>query len=219
MMLKDMRAEVFRRLVEVAEAPVYFTPEEVDASINLGYAELSDESEWNEAFLELDLLEERPYYDLRTIVGESFLSIRPIFDNQTNRWLIPSSVREFDARDRRWERATGEPQRVIFQGLWWLGLFPRIQGDVGTLKVYHTALPTPLADEDDEPGFPDLFHYSCVDFAVADLFAQDGETQFCLLAWAQYIAGEQKLRAWVQDRAAAAMMRGFGGPVYSGYRA
>lgn len=206
-----MRADVFRRLHEAASAPVFWTVEDVDTAIDEGYAELSDATEWNEQYLEIDLLTNRPYYDLQTIIGKTFLSLRPAFDEATNRWLIPSHVRHLDARDRRWERVTGGPQRLLLHGLRWLGLFPRTQTETGVIKLYHTALPPALEDED-EPGFPENFHLGCVEFALADLWAQDAETKRALAAWDAYLTTEAALMAWVEGRASGPMLHGFAGP-------
>jgi hypothetical protein len=206
-----MKAEVSRRLAE-ATGRTFWSDEDIATAINLGYAELSDASEWFEQYLEIDLLEDRPYYDLRFLIGDTFLALKPGFDEQTNRWLIPSTVRQFDAHDRRWERVTGEPQRIFLRGLWWMGFFPRIQTEVGTIKAYYTALPPPLSDDTDEPGFPDTFHYGCVDFALTDLFAQDAETAWAIQAWGNYLATEGALTQWVEDRAADPMARGFDSP-------
>jgi len=206
-----MKAETFRRLREVASAPVFWTEDDVETALNAGYAELSDETEWFEQYLEIDLLTNRPYYDLFTIIGDSFLAIRPGFDEQTSRWLTPSSVKGLDARDTRWERVTGEPQRVVVRGLRWLGLYPRVQTEVGTFKQYYTALPDPLVEDDDEPGFPETFHLGCVEFALTDLWAQDAETPHALEAWGRYLVLEAGLTAWVDGRASGPMAHGFSG--------
>jgi hypothetical protein len=207
----ELKQDVARRLAEV-NGRVFWSNQDIGDAVNLGYAEMSDACEWKEAYLEVDLLNDRPYYDLFRLIGDSFLGIRPIFDEQTNRWLIPSSARQLDTNDRRWERVTGEPQRCFLRGLRWLGLYPRIQSDVGLVKVYYTALPDPLVNDDDEPGFPEAFHGGIVDFALTDLFAQDGETAFALACWKDYLEQEARLSAWVNGRAADPLVTGLASP-------
>ncbi len=209
MTFADMQAEVSRRLAEVS-GRVFWTAVDIATAINDGYAELSDAAEWNEQYLDIPLLTDRPYYDLRTVIGDTFLAIGPAFDRQTNRWLLPTTVRQFDAHDRRWERVVGEPQRLLTRGLWWLGYWPRIQSEIGCIKQAYTALPDPLVNDFDEPGFPDAFHYGCVDFALADLWAQDGESTRAVAAWMTYLAAEAGLVAWVQGRAGDPTMEGYG---------
>ena len=205
-----MRAEVFRRLNESSTAPVYWTTDDVDQAVAAGYAELSDASEWYEDHIDISLLNDRPLYDLRTVIGDDFLVLAAAFDTQTNRWLIPSTTRQFDAHDRRWERVVGEPQRLFIHGLWWLGLWPRIMAETGTIKQYYVALPPALLEDTDEPGFPDTFHYAIVEFALTDLWAQDGEAARALASWQTYLSQEAALTEWVANRGTAASMLGYG---------
>jgi hypothetical protein len=209
MTFAQMQIETSRRLAEVS-GRVFWSDAEIATALNDGYAELSDASEWFETYVDIDLLADRPYYDARTVLGDSFLAIGPAFDRQTNRWLLPTSVRQFDAHDRRWERVVGEPQRLLVRGLWWLGYWPRLQRDVGTIKQAYTALPDPLVADSDEPGFPDTFHYGCINFALTDLWAQDSETRRALAEWTIYLAQETALTQWVRERAADATMHGYG---------
>lgn len=215
----ELRAEVKRRLAEV-RSPVFWTDQDVDDAVALGYQEMSDASEWYEQWIDLSVLWDRPYYDVRTVIGENFLSLKPDFDRATNRWLIPSTVRTLDMNDRRWERATDRPQRIFMRGLFWIGLFPRLQADdtPGQLKQYFTALPPPMVDEWDEPGFPDTFHLTIADFAMTELMAQDGEADVAIKYWNLYLAGEADLVGWVQHRAQGPAQHGFGSVGGNAYR-
>lgn len=204
----DLKAETARRLAEV-NGRVFFTDVEIDAAVELGYQEISDETEWCEANQDIALLTDQWYYDLWTILGPGFLCPRPAFNRDTNRWLIPSTVRQLDAHDRRWERVVGTPQRFFTRSLRWLGYYPRVQVDVGTIKQYFIKLPDPLGTDDAVPGFPATFHYGIVNFALTDLWAQDGETALALGEWQAYLEVEAALALWVQNRAADAMRRGF----------
>jgi hypothetical protein len=200
MTFAEMQERVSRRLGE-GSSRVFWTLADVKEAINGGYMELSDQTEWREQYLEIDLLNSRPWYDLQSIVGDNLLSLRPAFNEDTNWWLRMTTVRTLDSGDRRWERVTGQPQRMLRRGWRWLGLWPRMPGDSGTAKVYYTALPDPLVEDDDEPGFPGQFHMGCVDWAVSDLWAQDGEATFAEIAWQAYIDAEKALGAWIQHRA------------------
>lgn len=209
MTFAEMKALTARRLAEV-NGRTFWTEADLATAVNLGYAELSDQTEWNEQTLTLDLLNARPYYDLRTIIGDRFLAIRPLRNTQTNRWLTPTVPRTLDAHDRRWERVAGEPQRFVVRGLRWLGLHPRVQADSGTIDLRDVELPEPLVQDGDEPGFPSAFHMGIVDFACADLFSQDGETTWALAAWQAYLATEAALQQWVAHRASDPAVHGLG---------
>lgn len=209
MTFAQLKAETFRRLNE-SSSPVFWTEADVEDALNDGYAEISDATGWYEKSATIDVLSDRPWYDLRDIIGSTFLALGPTFNVTTNRWLTPSSVRDLDSRDRRWETNTGQAQRVMTQTLWWMGFWPRVQADTGTVSQYYTALPTPLAADADVPLFPNTFHRGLVDYALTDLWAQDGETARALQAWAAYLTMEAKLQAWVDQRASVPTRRGFG---------
>ncbi len=211
MTFAELCADTKRGLREASGSGVYFGDGDISEAVNAGYAELSDASEWHEATQVLTLLEQRPYYDLFTILGHGFLSLKPVFDEATSRWLHPSTVRGLDQHDRRWERVSGRPQRAFLRGVRWLGLWPRTNADGTTLTLHFTSLPTPLDADADEPGFPDAYHVGCVHFALADLFAQDGETRLALRAWADYLAIEAQLTAWVDGRLQRPRVRVLGG--------
>lgn len=211
----EMKAETSRRLAEVG-GRVFWSDDDIAVALNLGYAEMSDATEWFEQYVELDVLADRPYYDLWTLIGPAFLGLRPAFDEGANRWLIPSNAQILDAHDRRWERVVGSSQRVLLRGLRWLALFPRSASASGTWKQYYVALPPPLVLDTDVPGFPDTFHRGVVDFALTDLWAQDAETGFAMAAWSAYLEMEAGLTAWVEGRASGPLVRGFDSPMPAG---
>jgi hypothetical protein len=199
----ELRAKTKQLIRESGCQGVFFADEDVDTANNDGYMELSDETEWFEEYLDIDLLKNRPYYDLFNIIGPFFLSLKPAFERQSNRWLFPSTVPALDDGDRRWERSINLPQRFFMRGLRWLGLWPKTNADGdGTYptKLYYTRLPEPICDDTDEPGFPDTFHLGICYYAAATLLASDGESKLAVLMWAKYQESEQDLNAWVQKR-------------------
>ena len=75
MTFSEIRTEVFARLEESSSAPVFWKLSEVNTSINEGYRELSDASEWNESSTTLTFITTKLYYNLRTALTNSFLSL------------------------------------------------------------------------------------------------------------------------------------------------
>jgi hypothetical protein len=205
----QIKTIVFRRLRESSSSPVFWTEADVEQAINDAYMELSDEAEWNETSKTVALCAARPYYDVRTMLGPKALTVGRGFNRQTNRWLIPTVPRDLDPFDPRWERVTGEPQRVMVRGLFWFGYWPLAQSDGGEADQFFTELPDPLEADSDEPGFPESLHEALVEGALADLWSQDGEPELALKAWQTYLAYEGRLVAWLNDRLAAPQVRGF----------
>jgi hypothetical protein len=206
----ELKGEVFRRLRESSTLPVFWTEDDVEGALNEGYAEISDASEWYEIEATIDLLDSRPYYDLRTLIADPVLTVTAAFNDQTNRWLDPGTVEEFDHRDVRWERVTGEPQRVCLRGLWWLRFWPMVTDDAGTVRVKLTTIPRALVEDDDEPGFAAPLHEGLVDYALADLWAQDAETTKALASWRRYLAYEDALTRYSDGRLSVPMVSGLG---------
>lgn len=203
-------AEVFRRLAESSTTPVFYTEAQIEAALNAGLAEISDATEWNEQWQTIDLLGARPWYDARTVIGTSTLSLGAAFHEETNRWMVSGRQTDLDRGDARWERVPGPPQRVMTAGLWWFSYWPRIGSDTGTVKQYFTALPADLDEDTDEPGFPEPYHYGLVEYAVYDLKSQEGETTMALQAWQAYLLVEASLQAFVDGRLSDPIMLSYG---------
>lgn len=210
MTFAQLKTHTFSRLEESATVPVFYTEADVEAALNAGLAELSDASEWDERFQTIDLLDDRPWYDGRTVIGSHLLTLGPAFSDDTNRWLIPTAGIELDRADTRWERVPGYPQRVLTNGLWWFSYWPRMGSDLGTVKQYFTALPDDLDDDTDEPGFPEPYHYGLVEYAVYDLFAQEGESAVAMQSWAEYLRYEASLTAFMTGRLSEPILLGYG---------
>ena len=207
MTLAELRAEVFRRLNESSTSPTFWTATDIDAALNDGYAEISDAAEWYERTFTVDLLTDRLYYDLRTVWTEPILAVKKVFNVQTNRWMTPSRVADFDRRSLRWEAITGSPDSWVQRGFWWLGLWPISTADSGTVQVTASAIPPALVGDDDEPGFAQTLHLGLVKFALAELWGQDAEATKALAAWNDYLQYEAALVGYTDGRLSSPLVR------------
>lgn len=204
----SLRERTFRRLQESATSPVFWTVADVDAALDAAYVEISDETAWCERSFTVDLLKDRPAYDLRTLTPDDVLTVGPAFNYQTNRWLTPVRPMDLDIHDRRWEQVLGEPSAVIARGLWWVTYYPRSGSDGGTIEQYVSVRPEPMTADTDEPGFPEAFHLGLVEHAVSDLFGQDHESALAVAAWQAYEAYEAGLSAFIQGRSRVPLRHG-----------
>lgn len=208
----ELKTEVFRRLQESQTSPVFWSAADVLAAINEGYQEISDATEWYEQIRTIDLLRERPYYDLRKILPSSCLRLTAAYNDQTSRWLIPCTPRDLDTFYRQWELTTGgEPSHQLLRGLWWMRVWPMNAADGGTIQQHYTAIPPALTADTDVPGFPINLHYGLVEYALADLWAQDAEATLATTSWKVYLAYEAALMEFVQGRVAVPMVKGLTG--------
>jgi len=191
----EIRTEVQRRLRESSSLAVFWTEADINASIDDGYEEMSDAAEWYVRHQIVDILEQQRYYDMRTQLRRGFLAIGPAYNPNTSRWLIQVSPRDLGNGDNRWERRVSEPEYMVIRGLWFVGYWPFKATAVGKIKQYYAALPPAMVQDTDEPGFADQFHYGLVEYALWDLFAQDGESDLAYAAWKLYIEFESRLGA------------------------
>lgn len=204
----EIRTEIARRLEESTSSPVYWTTGDLNDAIDAGYEEMADASEWYEAVVVIDVLRSRLWYDLRRYAGEGFLAPGRAFNETTNRWLHPRTADDLDHRDRRWETRVEAAHTLLLRSLWWVGYWPAKDAEVGTIKQSFTALPAALTEDTMTPGFPEAFHYGLVEYALAELWAQDGETDRALRAWDAYRGYETGLVSWVGNRASTPAVLG-----------
>lgn len=220
MTFAELKAEVLRRLREAkgtydSTAPeVFWRDTDVEVALNDAYMEISDSTEWNEQSQTVELLESRPYYDARTLLRKPFLVLGPAYNHQTSRWLIPTRPLTMDEGDLRWEQRVAEPERLLVRGLWWISYWPYKGVEGGRIKQMYKALPDPMEDDGDVPGFHRNYHYGLVEYALFDLFAQDGETDLAWASWKLYLEYEQGLWGHVQSRSSIPLRHGWADSAY-----
>lgn len=198
----ELRNEVRRRLRETTDSPTMWSDADIDGALNEGLAELADQTEFHEKWQYVEILYDRPYYDMRTIARDSFLVCGAAFNSTTNRWMIPTSSHDMDQGNFRWEERGAEPERFLVRGLWWVGYWPVKHVQDGEIKQYYIGIPDPMSADSDAPPLHTAHHYALVEYALADLFAQDSETDLAWASWKEYLEYEARVGAWMQSRAA-----------------
>ena len=183
----------------------------MNGALNEGYMEMSDATEWYEVWRTVDLCHTRPYYDVRTVFNDvEVLTPTRAFNEQTNRWLTPDTPVGLDRGFRRWEQSYGQPERITIRGLFWFGYWPILAAETGTVKQFATALPESMEEDDDEPGFPEVYQHGLVEYALSTLLPQVGEVTRALEAWGRYLGYETGLQGYVDGRGSAPQVHGFG---------
>ncbi len=199
-----MQAEVFRRLEESSASPIFWTVAQVKEAINKGQREISDATEWYETSDTIALTASQYVYDLTDAVAGLSplpLSVKACRNDQTLRWMRPTTVRELDTAGlQRWETSVGEPDMFAIRGLYWLQFERAVSSTAGTVTVFYSALPADLSANGDTPAFPQEFHLALVDFALYDLLCQDRENHKAIYFWEKYKTREEKLKRYVQQR-------------------
>jgi hypothetical protein len=171
--------------------------QDVDNSIDEGYAEISDATEWFETYDTITKPEGIFVFDIRQCTTYEFLAPGPAFNPTTNRWLTYEVPRTFDISDRLWEKRLAEPEYIMVRGIWWIIYWPL---NARPIKQYYTAIPGVISALA-EPGFPEQFHQGLVEYALFDLWAQDAETDLAWASWKEYLKYEEGLGEFVGNRA------------------
>lgn len=199
MTLAEMKSDVRRRLNE--SGTEFFSDDDIADSLQEGLDEVADLTEYFEREATLGLLTGRTYYDLTSLLPDTFLSPRRAWSVNGNWWLRPTSPRDLDEHTYvQWELTYGEPRDYFLRGNWWLGTWPRSSSDTnGLLRFVYTSIPAALTGTE-TPAFPVEFHQAPVEFAMFDLMAQQRETAKALLYWASFLALVARLKEHVDKR-------------------
>lgn len=207
MQFSDMQTEVFRRFEESSASPKWASQDQIKTALNEGYQELSDVTEWNETSFTVSKTASTMYYDLNSTSVYSaaatnpVITVRRVYNVDTQKWLHPGDYTEFDRTRRQWELNDGDCQYFWLRGLWWLGLYPRPPATSGSVTVYASVHPTALSADADTPGFPEEFHLGLVEYAMYDLLCQDNEFQKAARYLRRYEEKQEALRSFVLQRA------------------
>ena len=195
----ELQADCRRKLREASAT--FWTDADVKDAINEAIHEFADATEYCERQANIQTLTGRTYYDLTSVLPDTFLSPRRAYNPTTSRWSRPSGTRELDYQTYvRWELVYGPPEHYFLRGHGWLGVFPRPSNDDGFLRLYYTAIPEPMTADEDTPGFPRECHPGIVDLALSDLLAQERETEKAVMYWNRGQAYINRLMDHVNSR-------------------
>ncbi len=186
-----MKADVRRKINAASTA--FFTDSDIEDALNEAYEEMADATEFYERQATIDMLAGRTYYDLTSLLPDTFLSPRRAWNTTTQKWFGPTDTLERDSAYVQWELTYGAPEYYLLRGNWWLGVWPRANDDTSyKARVYYTAIPEHMSAATDTPAFPKEFHQGVVDLALAELFAQNRDPKKVISSWKSgesYVAG------------------------------
>lgn len=182
------------------ETATFYSAQDIQKSLNEGYMEMSEVSEWNEVTTTVNTASNQIYYDAALLTGTQFLTARACQNPTTKKWLTPVDVLYMDSQVHpRWENIQAEPEYMLMRGPLTIAFAPKRNID-GTLTLFHTALPAQMTTDSDEPGFPQEFHRGLIEYALYDLLSQDQESTKAMRHWLLYQQLEADLTSYVDKR-------------------
>ncbi len=207
MNFRELQTRIRRRLNEAGVT--YFTDDDIKSSINEGYQELADATEFYEREAMIRMIKGHTYYNLIYNLEDTFLSPRRAQNVTTQQWLEPTTTLELDRHTySSWETVRGEPQKHWLRGNWWYGVFPKPTSESVGMRLIYTAIPPQMEDDDEEPEqIPLEFHLGIAEYAESDLYAQMRETKKALAHWQRFETFVDRLKAYVEGRTQRATAR------------
>lgn len=178
-------------------------------AINEGLDELSEATGFYERYVTIPIVGNRTYYDLRGYLPENVVGVRSVWSTVREDWLVPISEENLGFQ---WEQSAGDPQHFFVRGISWLGVWPKADTTAGYLRVYFAGLaPHFTVPQDVLADLPDDFVPALEDYALYELAAQDRETDKALEHWREYVAREDGLYRFVNNRVVRARRGAIGG--------
>ena len=126
---------------------VFWTISDIHDSIQDGYDEVATLTECIEKVTSVNFASNRTYYNFRSLIPDYFRIIA-IYNNVTNRWLIPNHLREFDETSWRWETLSGSVEFFAPCGFEWLALLRKPASATSNMLVFYKATANTLIGTD-----------------------------------------------------------------------
>jgi hypothetical protein len=149
------------------------------------------------------------YYDLRGFIPRGFIRVTAVWNVNEQIWLTPSDFR--DLNTPRWETVTDSPQRYLMRGLYWIGLYPRPNGDSNTIRVHFGGLAPHFVDSASVlSDLPDDLIPALEDYSLYELTVNEKDPDKALRHWASYEKRKKGLEDFVERRTVTARLSKFG---------
>ncbi len=193
------QTDMVGRISNYFNNPTYFTPQDLNASIQDGYDEIGAFSGLFMKGAIVPFVANLSYYDLLTILGD-YIGVVAIFNNSIKRWMTPVSVTRFD-RDRiDWEAAAGVPYFYSVVSHRYMAIYKKpIVNNYGDMYVFYRAA-APTLGPLDNFAIPDDYIECEQDYVLSDLWAQNQEWTKATNKMQEYIDHLSQLKLWIKSQ-------------------
>lgn len=143
---------------------------DLQTTLQDGYEEVAVFTQCIEKVTTLNLVGNLSYYKMTSYISDYY---RPIamWNNQTNRWLVPISIAELNESHPRWETLNGEPSFFSPLGLEYVALARKPATTAGSLLVFYAANANQLTGTE-TPTIPESSHKVLENYTTSVLLDQ-----------------------------------------------
>lgn len=179
--------------------PTYYTPQDMNDSIQDGVDEICAFSGCIWASATIPFTANKSYYDMITLMP-NYIGVVAIFNNTIKRWLIPTSLRKLDQDRIDWETALGTPFYFAPVSHRYVAIYKKPgAASYGDMFVFYRAAAPTLGDLTNIPIPED--HITAVEnYCVADLFEQNQEFTKSSERLKSYIDDLEQLRIYIRNK-------------------
>lgn len=177
----------------------FFSPTlDIQPSIQDGYKLIVALTESIETHADINFVSGKVYYDFSSSISD-YLRIFGIFNNNTQRWMQPTSFLElFRLRDN-WELADGDPYLFLPIDAKTTAIFPAMSTAAGSMTILYKARADVLT-ANSVPQIP-IEHQSVLEwYATDDLLDQAQEWQKAMEYFQMWDKGIEDIRKSLRDR-------------------
>ncbi len=190
--------DIVDRIRQTIDNPVYWTPEDINASVQDGYDEIIGTTGSLLKATIIPFTKDLVYYDLRSIIPD-YLAITSIYNPITKRWMTPISLWGLDAIREDWEIIGGTPEYFSVVSHRYVAIHPRTNVDnYGNMYVMYKASAQALTS-DSAIKFNNDFITALEEYAAADLLEQNQEFTKASIRFKEYLRLLGQLDTWTKN--------------------
>jgi hypothetical protein len=183
-----------RILTNLNENAIFFTPDDLNFSVQDGYDEIAAATGLIEKATTLTLSASTTYYDFRTLIPD-FIGLIGIWNTVTKRYLTPVSLMYLERQRPDWEVQLGTPEIFWVVNFRYVAIFPQ---RADPCYVFYRASAPTLASGT-SILIPEEHLRVLMDYSTSDLLETQQEFESSMGYLENYIAGIEKLRQAVQN--------------------
>jgi hypothetical protein len=193
------RTELKQQLQLHFNNSVYYTDQDMNDSIQDGIDEVAAFSGCIWAAAAVPFSANVTYYDMLTLLP-NYIGVISIFNDTTNRWMSPTSLRKLGQERADWDAVGGTPEFFAPINHRYVAIYRKPLGaDYGRMLVFYRAAAPTLVDQTQIP-IPAEHIAALEDYNITDLWEQAQEWGKASTAFKEYVKDLDSLRVAMRNK-------------------